>query len=138
MKILINLGCTKAVTIAPGARVALVFDREYDDPSGIHKDGAVADWLPKDSAYHVVTLSLVAAGQADGEKLKPTITEYRRDTDGRIKDLVGEDKVGNGSKVEYALSGVVYLNEKHKYRAEVQNFGTVPVTVEKAYLKIAR
>ncbi|GAA3216109.1 hypothetical protein GCM10010468_37960 [Actinocorallia longicatena] len=138
LKILINLGSTKAVTIAPGARVALVFDKEYDDPSGIHKDGAVADWLPKDTAYHVVTLSLVASGQADGEKLKPTITEYERDSNDRIKDLVGEDKVGNGTKVEYALSGLVYLNEKNKYRAEVQNFGTVPVTVEKAFLKIAR
>lgn len=138
LKILINLGSTKPTTVAAGARVSLVFDKEYSDPEGIHKDGAFPDWLPESSAFHVATLTLIVAGQAEGEKLKLMLTEYERDSNDRVRDLLGEDKVGNGTTLEYALSGIIWLSEKNKYRAEVQNHGTVPVTVEKAYLKIAR
>ncbi|GAA2732635.1 hypothetical protein [Actinocorallia aurantiaca] len=138
MKILINLGRGKAVTVAAGKRQALVFDKEWNDPEKVHRDGAYADWLPKESAYHLVTLNLVAAGQADGEKLKLTVTEYERDKDTRVKDALGEDKVGNGTTAEYTLSGLMWMDEKKRYRAEVENFGTTTVTVEKAYLKVAR
>ncbi len=137
LKILINLGSGKAATVAPGKRLALVFDKEWNDPEKVHADGAHAEWLPKTSAYHVVTLNLVADGQADGEKLKLTITEYERDKETRVKDALGEDKVGNGTKVEYTLSGLVWMDEKKRYRAEVENFGTAAVTVEKAYLMVA-
>ncbi|MEO3783343.1 hypothetical protein ABGB12_08445 [Actinocorallia sp. B10E7] len=138
MKILINLGRGKAVTAAPGKRQALVFDKEWNDPEKVHKDGAHAEWLPKESAYHLVTLNVIVDGQADGAKLKLTITEYERDKDTRVKDALGEDKVGNGTKAEYTLSGLVWMDEKKRYRAEVENFGTAAVTVEKAYLKVAR
>ena len=138
MKILINLGRGASVTVAPGKRQALVFDKEWNDPDKVHKDGAHADWLPKEAAYHLATLTVIAAGQAAGEKLKLSITEYERDKDTRTKDALGEDKVGNGTRVEFTLSGLVWMDEKRRYRAEVENFGTVPVTVEKAYLKVAR
>jgi len=138
LKILINLGRSASVTVAPGKRQALVFDKEWSDPEKVHKDGAHADWLPKEGSYYLVTLNVVVSGQAAGEKVKLTITEYERDKDVRVKDGLGEDKIGDGSKIEYTLSGVLWMDEKSRYRAEVENFGAAPVTVEKAYLKVAR
>jgi hypothetical protein len=138
VKILINLGRGAAVTVEPGRRQALVFDKEWNDPEKIHKDGAHAEWLPETAAYHLVTLNLIASGQAAGEKLKLAVTEYERDGGTRVKDALGEDKVGNGTKTEYTLSGLMWMDEKKRYRAEVENFGTTTVTVEKAYLKVAR
>jgi hypothetical protein len=138
LKIVINLGSSKPTTVPAGKRVSISFDKEYSDPAGIHKDGNFPDWLPETAAYHVATLALVADGQADGEKLKLLFTEYERDSNTRIRDLVGEDKVGNGTKVEYTLSSIVWFSDKNKYRAEVTNYGTVPVTIVSANLKVAR
>ena len=98
MKIVIDLGSSKSVMVPAWKRVSISFDKEYSDPDGIHKDGNFPDWLPETAAFYIATLTLVADGQADGEKLKLTITEYERDSDTRIRDLVGEDKVGNGTR----------------------------------------
>ncbi|MEO5877383.1 MAG: glycoside hydrolase domain-containing protein [Streptosporangiaceae bacterium] len=138
LKIVINLGSSKAVTVEPGKRVSIKFDKEYSDPQGIHKDGSYPDWLPETSAFHVATLTLIAEGIADGEKLKMIISEYERDSSTRIRDLIGEDKVGNGTRIEYTLSGIVWFSEKNKYRADVNNYGTVPIKIVSAALKVAR
>ncbi|MCD0450974.1 hypothetical protein LO762_17485 [Actinocorallia sp. API 0066] len=137
MEILINVGIGKAATVAPGKRAALVFDVEWNDPEGVHANPAAA-WLPKESGLHVTTLTVTVSGQTAGEKLKLSVAEFTRDGKSRVKDLVGEDKVGNGTKVEYTLTGLVSLWKDKSYRAEVENFGTSTVTVEKAYLKVAK
>ncbi|ROO83848.1 hypothetical protein EDD29_1357 [Actinocorallia herbida] len=138
MEILINLGIGKAVTVAPGTRLPIAFDVEWNDPDGVHAKGAVAPWLPKESGLHVTTLTVTVSGQTAGEKVKLTVAEYARDGSARVKDVVGEDKVGNGTKVDYTLTGLVSLFKDKSYRAEVENFGTTTVTVEKAFLKVAR
>jgi hypothetical protein len=138
LKIVINLGSSKPLTVPAGKRASISFDKEYSDPDGIHKDGNFPDWLPETAAFYIATLTLVADGQADDEKLKMMISEYERDSDTRVRDLVGEDKVGNGSRVEYALSGIVWFSDKSKYRADVTNYGTAPITIVSAGLKVAR
>ncbi|MEO5877568.1 MAG: peptidoglycan recognition family protein [Streptosporangiaceae bacterium] len=138
VKIVINLGATRPAVVAAGERLSLPFDAEYSDGGGIHADGSFPAWSPKVEGWHLVTLDAVVQGQADGEKLKPCISEYERGGGKRLKDVLGEDKIGNGTPIECTLSGLVFLSAARSYRVDLINFGTVPVTVAKANLKIVR
>jgi hypothetical protein len=66
------------------------------------------------------------------------LAEYERDTNDHVKDVLGEDKVGNGTDIEYMLSGLTWMGTNRKYRVDVENHGTAPATIKRSYLKIAR
>lgn len=138
LQILINLGASQPMTVQPGQRGSLAFDREYYDKGDVHTDGGYPSWFPKESAYYLVTTSMVVEGQAAGDKLKILFSAYERDTNDLVKDSYGEDKVGNGTPVEFTLSGLVWMDADHKYRVDVENFGTAPLTITSAALRIAR
>jgi hypothetical protein len=138
LKLLISLGKTQPVTVQPGARISLSFDTEYKDPEGTHTDGDYPSWFPKEGAYYTVTTTMVLTGQADGDKLKIILAEYERDTNDHVKDVLGEDKIGNGTDIESVLSGLTWMSAARKYRIDVENHGTAPATIKRSYLKVAR
>jgi len=138
VQIVINLGATKPAVVEPGKRFSLPFDTEYTDAGNIHADGSFPAWFPKVEGWHLVTLDTVLQGQTAGEKLKLCISEYEQAGVERVQDALGEDKIGNGTPIECTLSGLVFLSAKRSYRVDMINFGTVPVTIPRANLKIVR
>ncbi len=134
LKIVLNLGIKDALTVQAGARLSIPWTAEYSDPSGLHGDGPA--WTAKTGDWHLVTLGAVVDGQARGEKLKLAFAEYDGGT--RVKDLFGEDKIGNGTKVEYTLSGVMWCVGGRSYRVDLVNQGARAVTVSRAQLRVAR
>jgi hypothetical protein len=138
LKLLISLGRTEEAAVPPGDRISLGFDTEYHDADDVHKDGTFPSWFPKEGAYYALSVSMVVAGQAAGDKLKIIFAEYERDTNDHVKDVLGEDKVGNGTDIEYVLSGLAWMSAARKYRVDVENHGTAPVTIKRSFLKVAR
>lgn len=138
LQILINLGASQPTTVKPGSRGSISFDREYSDKGDVHSDGNYPSWFPKESAYYLATTSLVVEGQTPGDKLKILFSAYERTTNDLVKDSYGEDKVGNGTPVEFTLSGLVWMDTDYKYRVDVENFGAAPVTITSAALRVAR
>ncbi|MEO3786137.1 peptidoglycan recognition family protein [Actinocorallia sp. B10E7] len=136
LEILLNLGIKGALTIAPGERVSVPWDAEYADPSHMHGSGPA--WTPKVKDWALVTLGAVVDGQGAGEKLKLAFAEYEKSGAARVKDVFGEDKIGNGTKVEYTLSGVMWLSSDRSYRVDLVNQGSGAVTVTGARLRVAR
>ena len=138
VQIVINLGATKSAVVAAGKRLSLPFDAEYTDSGDIHADGSFPAWFPEIEGWHLVTLDTVLQGQVSGEKLKLCISEYEQAGASRVQDALGEDKIGNGTPIECTLSGLVFMSKSRSYRVDLINFGTVPVTVPRANLKIVR
>jgi hypothetical protein len=138
LKLLISLGRTEPVTVPAGGRISVSYNAEYHDPEGVHTDGDYPSWFPKTAAWHTVTVSVVVTGQAAGDKLKLIFAEYERDSNDHVKDLLGEDKVGNGTDVEFVLAGLTWMSNQSKYRVDVENHGTAEATLKRSYLKIAR
>jgi hypothetical protein len=138
LKLLISLGRTEPVTVPAGGRISVSYNAEYHDPEGVHTDGDYPSWFPKAAAWHTVTVSVVVTGQAAGDKLKLIFAEYERDSNDHVKDVLGEDKVGNGTDVEFVLAGLTWMSNQSKYRVDVENHGTAEATIKRSYLKIAR
>ncbi|HEY7485931.1 MAG TPA: glycoside hydrolase domain-containing protein [Streptosporangiaceae bacterium] len=138
LQLLISLGATEAATVKPGDRISLTYNKEYHDPDKVHTDGNYPSWFPKVGAYYSVSVSVVVTGQAAGDKLKIIFAEYERDTNDHVLDVLGEDKVGNGTDIEYVLAGLGWMSDKRKYRVDVENHGTAPATVKSSFLKVAR
>lgn len=136
LEIVLSLGTKEPLTIGPGARESVDWGVEFADPSDVHSAGSA--WFPKTSDWHLVGLSAVVNGQLAGEKLKLIISQYEQAGVERIKDELAEDKVGNGTPIEYALTGIVWMGKERSYRVDLLNLGTQPVTLEKASFKIAR
>jgi glycoside hydrolase-like protein len=138
LKLLISLGATEPLEVAPGDRASVPFNAEYHDADKVHTDGSHPSWFPKESAYYLTTVDVVVNAPAPGAKFKVIFAEYERDSNDHVKDLLGEDKIGAGTAIEYTLTGLTWQSSDRKYRVDVTNFGTEPVTVTKAYLKVAR
>ena len=136
LEILFNAGIRKPLTVPPGGRVSVPWEAEYADPSNVHGSGP--SWTPKAKEWALVTLGTVVDGQAAGEKLKLVLAEYEKGGATRVKDHFGEDKIGDGTKVEYTLSGLMWLRDDRGYRVDLVNEGARPVTVTKAHLRVAR
>jgi hypothetical protein len=138
LKLLISLGRTEEATVQPGERISLGYNTEYHDADDVHKDGSYPSWFPKEGAYYAVSVSMVVADQAAGDKLKIIFAEYERDTNDHVKDVLGEDKVGNGTDIEYVLSGLTWMSAARKYRVDIENHGTAPAIIKRSSLKVAR
>jgi len=136
LKILLNMGIGDAVTVAPGQRVSVPWEAEYADPSNVHSSGPA--WTPRTKDWALVTLGTVVDGQGRGEKLKLALSEYEKGSSVRVRDHFGEDKIGNGTRTEYTLSGLVWLSSERSYRVDLVNQGSRPVTVTEARLRVAR
>lgn len=134
LKVLLNAGIRNPLTIDPGKRVSVSWEAEYADPANVHGSGPA--WTPKTGEWALVTLGTVVDGQAAGERLRLAVAEYDKTT--RVKDHFGEDKIGNGTKVEYTLSGLLWLAKDRDYRIDMVNEGSRPVTVTKAHLRVVR
>ncbi|GAA3243388.1 hypothetical protein [Actinocorallia longicatena] len=132
----LDLGLSAEVTVPPGERVSLPWNVEYADPSDVHATGPA--WFPKTSEYHYVTLATVVTGQSTNEKVKLIISEYEQSGANRITDRLGEDKIGNGTRIEFALSGLVWMNSQRSYRVDLVNYGTVAAVIPKATLRVVR
>ncbi|HEX6468072.1 MAG TPA: DUF1906 domain-containing protein [Streptosporangiaceae bacterium] len=138
LKLLISLGATQAMEVPPGDRKSVTFNAEYHDGDDVHTDGSYPSWFPKESAYYLTSVDVVVSAPAAGAKFKVVFAEYERDADKRVKDLIGEDKIGAGTAIEYTLAGLTWQSNQRKYRVDVTNYGSDPVTVTKAFLKVAR
>jgi hypothetical protein len=138
LKLLISLGATKPLEVPPGERVSVPFNTEYHDADNVHSNGTYPSWLPKESAYYLTSVDVVVNAPEPGAKFKVIFAEYERDTDNHVQDLLGEDKIGAGTAIEYTLAGLTWQSNARKYRVDVTNYGSGPVTLSKAYLKVAR
>ena len=116
--------------------MSVPWEAEYADPSNVHGGGP--SWTPKAKEWALVTLGTVVDGQAAGEKLRHGLAEYEKGGSARVKDHFGEDKIGDGTRVEYTLSGLMWLRDDRGYRVDLVNEGARPVTVTKAHLRVAR
>ncbi|MDX6742021.1 hypothetical protein [Actinocorallia sp. A-T 12471] len=137
LKLVLDLGTSGTVTVAPGARLSVPWTVEHADASGLHAAGS-ASWLPKTPDWHLVTFSAVVTGHEKGGRLKLVIGEYERTGNVRRKDHFGEDKIGHGTKVEHTVSGLVWLAADHAYRADLINHTAESITLTSAHLQIAR
>jgi hypothetical protein len=138
LKLLISLGATQPMEVPPGDRKSVTFNTEYHDADDVHTNGNYPSWLPKESAYYLTSVDVVVNAPAPGAKFKVIFAEYERNTDNRVKDVLGEDKIGAGTAIEYTLAGLTWQSNQRKYRVDVTNYGTDPVTLTKAFLKVAR
>jgi hypothetical protein len=138
LKLLISLGATEPLEVSPGDRVSVPFNAEYHDDDKVHTDGSYPSWFPKQSAYYLTSVDVVVNAPAPGAKFKVIFAEYERDSNDHVKDLLGEDKIGAGTAIEYTLAGLTWQSTERKYRVDVTNYGTAPVTLTKAFLKVAR
>jgi hypothetical protein len=138
LKLLISLGATEPMEVPAGDRLSVTFNTEYHDSDDVHTDGRYPSWFPKESAYYLTSVDVVVDAPAAGSKFKVIFAEYERDSNNQVKDLLGEDKIGAGTTIEYTLSGLTWQSAERKYRVDVTNYGSDPVTLTKAFLKVAR
>jgi hypothetical protein len=136
VRLVADLGLSAAVTIAPGARASLTWDVEFADPADVHTTGPA--WFPKTSDYHYVTLGAVVTGQSAGDKIKFIVSEYEQAGAKVIKDALGEDKIGNGTRIEFGLSGLVWMGAGRSYRVDIVNYGTQAAVIPQATLRVVR
>jgi hypothetical protein len=138
LKTVVDLGATAAQTIPAGGRRSLAFEVEYLDPDDIHTDAGDGVRYPSifpkgaDAPYAVTVEVILAAAAPAGVEM--TIAAYRRTEDVHERDIRGLTLSGTRS----VLTSVIRMSDRHKYRADIVNGSGADITVQRAYLLIAR
>lgn len=139
LKLVCSLGMSEPVEVQPGQRVDLLLDKEYRDPDGVHGDGAHGVAPEEDGAY-LVSAEVHLDGTTESGPYKIALAMFA-ETDGLpyerdpFSQSIAGDVSGQGV---YGMSRAEALYKNKRYRLAFKNGAATPVTVEKAYLKLAR
>jgi hypothetical protein len=138
LKTIVDMGSLQPETIPAGQRRSLDWEIEYADPDGVHTDASSDTRYPSifprggDAPYAVTVEVFLAAPPPSGVHVY--VSSYARNEDTFERDIRG----GELRAQHDVMTGLVRMSDGHKYRADIVNESGDDVTVERAYMLIAR